>query len=255
MTGNMSAPGSMLPVLLSGFLGGYPTGAQAAAESHRTGRLTKDEANRLLLFCSQAGPSFLFGMVALRFPEGKYAWMLWAVQILSALTVAMLAYKPNESKDIGVHLHAVTFSTAMQRAIRAMASVCGWVVIFGVILGYLSVLPLGKTGHALLAGILELSNGCMTLEAVENPRLRFLLAAVMLNFGGICVALQTASVAEGLDLRFYLLGKLTQTAIAVLYALAFLGHYGALTPILSVFLLFTMLNSRKRSSIPVKIGV
>jgi hypothetical protein len=77
----------------------------------------------------------------------------------------------------------------------------------------------------------------------------------MLNFGGICVALQTASVAEGLDLRFYLLGKLTQTAIAVQYALAFLGHYGALTPILSVFLLFTMLNSRKRSSIPVKIGV
>ena len=99
LTGNLGGSG-ILPVLISGFLGGYPTGAQAAAQLWRTGRITRTQGNKLLLFCSQAGPSFLFGMVAAQFPERSYLWKLWAVQILSALCVFLFIPRNTYSKVI-----------------------------------------------------------------------------------------------------------------------------------------------------------
>ena len=107
----------------------------------------------------------------------------------------------------------------------------------------------------LLSGLLELTNGCLQLEAVENPDFRFLLAAVMLNCGGICVFLQTASVARGLNLKYYLLGKLLQTGFSVLYSLGFLGFWQALIPIFGVIYLFRRRIPVKRSSIPAEVGV
>ena len=73
LTGNLSGGSGYLPILLSGFLGGYPVGAQAVTENWKTGRISRETANKMLMFCSQAGPSFLFGMVAARFPEGHLA--------------------------------------------------------------------------------------------------------------------------------------------------------------------------------------
>lgn len=254
LTGNLGGSG-VLPVLISGFLGGYPTGAQAAAQLWRTGRITRTQGNKLLLFCSQAGPSFLFGMVAAQFPERSYLWKLWAVQILSALCVFLLIPRDTYCKNIPADPLQLSLTTAMQRALSAMVRVCGWVVIFRVILGYLSALHLSETVTILLGGILELANGCMELKSVESLELRFFLGAIMLNFGGICVLLQTASVAEGLDIGIYLLGKLLQTGFCILISLTFLGHWKGLIPILLIFLLFRSPFTAKKGSIPAEIGV
>jgi hypothetical protein len=95
----------------------------------------------------------------------------------------------------------------------------------------------------------------MELKNAESLELRFFLGAIMLNFGGVCVLLQTASVAEGLDIGFYLLGKLLQTGFCILISLTFLGHFGCLIPILLIFLLFRNPFTAKKGSIPAEIGV
>ena len=243
-------------ILLSGFLGGYPVGAQTAAESWRTGNMTRETANRMLLFCSQAGPSFLFGMVAWQFPNSGYAWLLWVIQLLSAWSVAHL-FQVEKQRTISVS-HSVTLSDAMKHAARAMASVCGWVVIFRVVIGFarrcgLWLLP--QWSQVLISGILELTSGCLMLSEVSSLPLRILLAAVMLNFGGICVVMQTAAVTDGLDIRYYILGKLLQTVFSLLYSLCFLGYFAALIPIFLIFLLKKRSNMRKNSSIPDPVGV
>ncbi len=254
LTGNLSGEG-LIPVLVSGLLGGYPVGAQTAAESFRSGRISRDRANRLLMFCSQAGPAFLFGMVAARFPEPRYGWMLWGIQLISAVSVGFLVHVPDRPATTQEARSPVSFTRAMGSALRAMASVCGWVVVFRVILGFLAFLPVNGVTKVLISGFLELSNGCLCLDTVENISLRFLLAALMLNFGGICVLLQTASVIDKLDLRYYLLGKLLQAGFAGLYCMVFFGYYGAILPVIAVILLRFRGKTAKNSSIPAQLGV
>lgn len=245
-------------ILVSGLLGGYPVGAQAAAEGYRSGNLTQAQANRLLAFCSQAGPSFLFGMVALQFPEAKYPWLLWLIQILSALTVAHMIPQCAQSDREPRAKAPISMAKAMKKAVAAMASVCGWVVIFRVVIGFVKrwvlwLLP--ETAQILICGLLELTNGCLMLSQIPDIPARFLMAVLMLNFGGFCVFLQTQSVAAVLDIRRYWLGKLLQAGFSLCYAAVFLGIWWALIPALLAIACTFAQNKRKNSSIPLAVGV
>lgn len=244
--------------LISGLLGGYPVGAQAAAEAFRNGRLSREGANRLLMFCSQAGPSFLFGIAAAQFSETRYGWMLWAVQLISAWTVARLMPGSEENSKNFFESKQITITDSMKKAVFAIASVCGWVVIFRVFLAFLNrwvLWFLPETVRILISGLLELTNGCLMLSTVTDDSVRFILAAVMLNFGGICVLMQTASVAQGLDLRYYIRGKLLQTILSLLFGLLLLGNYTMLIPIAGIFLALKSGKLRKNSSNPAMVGV
>ena len=89
LSGCFGIPRAASPVIIPALLGGYPVGAKSAADFYRQKRIRKQEAERLLAFCSNAGPSFLFGMVAGFFPERKTVWLLWAIHILSAYLTAI----------------------------------------------------------------------------------------------------------------------------------------------------------------------
>lgn len=244
--------------LISSFLGGYPVGAQALARSVDAGQRRKQQADRMLAWCSQAGPSFIFGIAAAQFPGSIYGWLLWGIQMLSAMSVRFVFSANSGENAIPVQVPTKNLSRAMNSALRAMGTVCGWVVIFRVLLGFLDrwlFFFLPNDVQILISGLLELTNGCLMLDRIDNLQLRFLLCLVFLNFGGLCVVLQTASVAEKLDIRYYLAGKLLQTAFALLYGGLFLGHYAAALPLLLLFTGILLTKIRKNSSIPAKIGV
>lgn len=251
-------PDSCGGVLLTGFLGGYPIGASLAAREYRSGHLTKEQADRLIMFCSQAGPSFLFGIVAGQLANAASVWILWSIQLLSALSVAWLVPGGTPMLPAAYRARRLTFTEAMRGAISAMASVCGWVIVFQVLMAFLKrwflwLLP--ESLEILLCGALELTNGCLMLSSLDSRDLRFLLASLMLNFGGLSVIMQTASVTEGLSLGRYLLGKGLQTGFSVLYCLVFLGNPLAMLPVFLVFFFRKSLEIRKNSSFPVKLGV
>ncbi len=263
-------PAGAESLLLVGFLGGYPTGALCVAEAFRRGRLSRQDAERMMVFCSNAGPSFLFGIVGGMFPRNWMVWLLWGIQIVSALVCGILL--PGGA-DGQVTLPEETHSSlpaALAQALRSMASVCGWVVIFRVLLGFLDrwlfwVLP--PEWSIVLSGVLELTNGCCSLPAVCGIGSRFLLASVLLSFGGLCVAMQTASVTEGLSFRLYLPGKLLQSAVSLMLSLAaqVLLPDGVKLPMMlflllpsAIFALYFLRSGAKKeksSSIPVKLGV
>ena len=48
-----------------GLLGGYPVGGRTVGQLYRAGQLSRDEAEGLLAFCNNAGPSFILGIVGL----------------------------------------------------------------------------------------------------------------------------------------------------------------------------------------------
>ncbi len=245
-------------LILTGLLGGYPTGAKLAAEQYRTGFISKVQGDRLLWFCSQAGPSFFFGIVSSQMENRHSAWVLWGIQLLSALSVAWLLPGDTGHARISATSTSVGKTEIMVTSLKAIAVVCGWIIAFSVILCFMErwllwLLP--QEVQILLCGLLELTSGCMMLHQISDPELRFFIAAIMLNFGGLCVMMQTCSVVQCLDHRGYLWGKCLQTTFSMLYALAWLGHIWLLIPVFSVLFARFPVHARKKSSIPDKLGV
>ena len=208
--------GSLTSYLAVGFLSGYPVGAKNVTDGWRGGALSKDDAQRMLAFCSNAGPSFLFGMIGPMFEQWYIPWMLWMIHILGALVSAAVA---SPKKIRGVPAGVITLVQALYSSVRTMGIICGWVVLFRVMISFLEkwcfwAIPDGM--FVLVSGLLELVNGCVRLGQLELDGLRYLIAGVMLAAGGCCVTMQTVSVCEGLSLQWYFHGKCIQCAVSIL---------------------------------------
>ena len=207
-------------LLAVGLIGGYPVGAQCVAQTYRCGRIDRDTARRMLGFCSNAGPSFIFGFLSSCFAP-QALWLLWGIQILSAILTGILL--PGGARDRVPECESAPISpvSVLEQSVRTMGLICGWVVVFRVVLAFLRrwfLWMLPAWADILVSGLLELSNGCSRLVLAEPEGLRFVLASGTLAFGGVCVWLQTASVTKGLGTGFYLPGKAVQTVISVALA-------------------------------------
>jgi hypothetical protein len=130
---------------------------------------------------------------------------------------------PEKSNNTVANLQGkpVSLPHAVHRSVRIIGNVCGWIIVFRVILAFanrwfLWFLP--ATGQVILTGLLELANGCCELSRIPQEGLRFLVAAGILSFGGLCVTMQTAAVTDGLSLRWYFPGKILQTLFSLLLA-------------------------------------
>lgn len=243
-------------LLIPAFLGGYPVGAQSAAAAFRNGQLSKAEAERLLSFCSNAGPAFLFGMAGAMFPRRWMAWALWGIHVSGALYASLLIPGGGSPAVRLAKPRPLSSADALNAAVRVMASVCGWVVLFRILLAFLSrwvfwILPAAV--QVVATGLLELTNGCCALCAVSDVSARFCICAGMLALGGLCVAMQTRSVTDGLSLRQYFLGKLLQTVFSV--ALAALIAYGSWLPFGAVVLAVPVIKLQKKGSFSPVFGV
>ncbi len=204
-------------LLAVGLLGGYPVGAQCVASAWKNGQLSRENAERMLGFCNNAGPSFLFGILGLMFEKRWIPWCLWSVHILSAIIVGTLT-KEKCYDTVPLHNSPISLTNALNNAIRVMAAVCSWVVLFRIMLTFLSrwvlwLVP--EYWRVLIAGLLELSNGCVQLKVIASTGLRMIIAALLLAFGGLCVTMQTRSVTTGLSIKYYLSGKMIQAIISV----------------------------------------
>ena len=246
-------------ILLTGFLGGYPVGAQAVGKAYSEGKLHPQDAGHLLRFCSNAGPAFLFGMISGLFEKTAAAFALWGIHIFSAILVGIfLPCGPCRKVSFEENRGNAAISDTMKSAVGVMAGVCGWVTVFRVVIAFLNrwiMYKLPDILRIILTGILELTNGCCTLSAVAQPELRFVLCSVFLAFGGICVTMQTVSVISGLPVRHYLAGKLLQTLFSLLLSASVVLHTG--TPVFLLLALLAVLvgKKQKRSGNPMAVGV
>lgn len=220
-------PENAAPILVVGFLGGYPVGAQCTAEAVRQGHISRENGRRMLAFCSNAGPAFLFGIGSQIFTDIRMCWALWIIHILSALLVGIMTPGEAEERNHVKHTKSTDPANALTQSIKTMSMVCGWVILFRVILifcqrWFLWLFP--DWAQILFCGLLELANGCCSLLRIESEQLRFLLFATMLGFGGLCVTMQTLGVTQGMDASRYLPGKVTQSLISTLLAALFISR-------------------------------
>lgn len=204
-------------ILISGFLGGYPVGAQCIRQCYDAQQLSREDAHRLLGFCSNAGPGFIFGMSAFLFSNPLCSWLLWGIHIVSALLSGL--FIPGKShKKCAPQRQRITLTMAVQQSIKTTASVCIWIVLFRIITAFcekwlLRACP--QSFRTLSAGILELASGFAALRNIPQESERFILATLFLGMGGLCVGMQTMTVTGPLGTGWYFPGKFMQSFIGI----------------------------------------
>jgi len=240
--------GTCAAALALGFIGGYPVGARTAIQLYESGQCSRTEAERLLAFCNNCGPAFIFGVVGAGiFNNSKVGMILYLTHMCASLLVGFLFrfYHPHDlphhAKTSSAQFLSVRFSAAFSHsvlnALQSSLNICGFIVIFTVILrmfafsGILSALsavivrlltPLHLSHlpvQQLLAGLLELSSGVSALtEGSVSGRVP--IAAFMLGWAGLSVHLQVIAFMgdSKLSVRTYLTGKLLHGLLSALLA-------------------------------------
>lgn len=210
-------------LLIPSFLGGYPVGAGAVRDAWRRGLLDREDAQAMLAYCNNPGPAFLFGIAAPMCSSPGEGWALWGIQLLSALTVGLLQNRTPSSRQVSLPEAPAGTRDALKQALQLTAQVCGWVILFRIAAAFCSrwfLWALPAWARAAAVGLLELTNGTVELGTVSSPALRFLLTSMLLSFGGLCVQLQILSATRGLGRKRFFAGKLLQTLLSGIFALA-----------------------------------
>ena len=210
-------PANNQSILLLACIGGYPIGAQVVANAWKNRSITRTQAERLMGFCNNAGPSFVFGLMSTIFDGFWLPLFLWVIHIGSALLSGILLLNKDSGEAPISKSHKDNISQIILKSVRITGTVCGWVTLFRAVLYILEIKCNIQSMFlkVVLFGLVELSNGCVMLHEITPVGLRFILASAMLSAGGFCVALQTASVAGELGLGMYVPGKFLQICISV----------------------------------------
>ena len=192
---------------IAGLLCGYPVGAKIVGDMYKNKQCTKSEAQRMLAFCNNSGPLFIIGTVGVgMLHSAKSGLILYIAHILSAIATGIIVRLiiPAKQKNCKVEFHTTilsgNFHDALTDSIKSMASVCGNIVFFSVIISALnpiltSILPT-LTGRGLASGIIEISTGISILSKEgQLPVIGFLLA-----WSGISVIMQVDGIISPLGL-------------------------------------------------------
>ncbi len=210
-----------------GMIGGYPSGAQMCATLYESGSISKQDAERLVKFCNNAGPAFIFGVMGSGiFGSLRCGILLFLSQLLSALFIGILLKK--RSFDLSSECMEQTnakafpeaFTVSVKKAGQSILQICMFVTVFSVICAFLSKLfsPIVPQSAApVLRGMLELSSGAQALQNAAHPMwLKLAIAAFLLAFSGLSVYSQTVSILlqAGLNTDGILTWKLLQGIFA-----------------------------------------
>ena len=231
-------PGTCAPALILGIIGGYPTGAKAAAELYRSGLCSRDETERLLSFCSNCGPAFLFGVVGCGiFASPNCGLLLAGVHYAAAILTGFVLNRRGKCPDsrslppkaVSVPL-TVAFVDSVTGAMRGMLDLFSFVLCFAAVTQLLSLSGLSgaasrfllpflpaKEGEALLLGLLEMTRGVASLPQ-GTLTARLVTASALIGWGGLSVHCQVLALLRDTDLSAakYLQGKLLHSIFSAL---------------------------------------
>lgn len=222
---NQSGKGAV--VFLIGIICGYPTGAKVIADIYKEKGFSRDDAERLLAFCNNSGPLFVIGAIGTNMlADYNLGVALYIIHILSAVFVGVILRKSGKRQketmlcDIGVKSISQAVSESVEGAVKSILNVCGYVVFFSILCAIVK--------DVFLVSILEVTTGAKNIIAYGfGEKITFVLLSGIIGFGGICVLFQVQSAVcdTGLSLKFYILGKVTQSFISMVLAFLYVNLF------------------------------
>lgn len=212
--------------MLLGMFCGFPVGARAAISAYDRGRLTRDEAERVICVSTEPSSAFLLNAVGVSLHGNRrYGSALLGITLLSALLIGLIAARipsageprpdaPDPVVEPSGGSGARFFTDAIRQALNGMLTVSAYVVFFSAFCGTLTAVVdrwhLPETLRATVFCLTELSGGVSVASALTPPRLSALFTAFAVGWSGLSVHCQVLSVCDGRGLRMrrYFFAKL-----------------------------------------------
>lgn len=216
-------------------IGGFPTGVKLLSELVESGRLSRDDAGRMLCFCFGSGPSFIIGIVGLRvFNSAAAGGILFAACFASSLLMAAIVRARGEivlkSADSGgFNLGSECFISSVVGSARVMFTVCAMIVGFAAItallrgIGAIDLLARLFSSSDILEAALEITR----IKEIAPSNAALPICAALLSFGGVCVHLQISALGKGIPLRGFLLSRIPAMAVSALFVFPFSRKFAA----------------------------
>lgn len=202
---------------LIGQLSGYPVGAKLLQDAAERNEIEQTAAKRMVSFCNNASPAFIIGIMTPLFTNVHVAIILWIIQIATSILLGMLLPKTQEKICNQSKRQKQNIPKIMADSIKGTVTVCGWIILMGILLAYVNepiLKKLNPLGKALFSGSIELTSGLFCMYNIQSEHIRFVCSSVLLSLGGICVLLQTRSVAPFISIRAYLTARLLHAIVS-----------------------------------------
>ena len=191
------------------FLGaffGFPMGARAVAHYYTSGAMTKEEAERLLLFSGNASPFFLIGGVGLGMMSSLRAGLyLYFLQLFFSFGCGLVLahFAPPAKEKIcatPISKEPLSVPSSIRGAVRSSLFITGYVLFFSALCSV--VLPLLKSPFfsRLMAALLEIATAC-SLSTAKTDALTLPFCAFAVVFSGFSVFFQTQDCITKTDLK------------------------------------------------------
>ena len=190
-------------IFIMSLVGGFPVGARLITDSFQKGRLTVNQAKRMLLFCVNPGPAFVINIVGLSMLGSQRAGVLLFVSVcFSALITGVISrvFKDDDkvadcSINSGISSPLIL---SVKESINAIISVCGWIVIFSSLMGVVNSFQFDEMLKQWLNMAAEVTSGCaISVKSFPLP-----VTALILGWSGICVHLQLMSYISACKLKY-----------------------------------------------------
>lgn len=228
-------PGEAACAMLLGCVSGFPVSAKITAMLYNDHQIEKHEAEHMLMFCSNAGPAFVFGVIGRYiFKSSKISFALWLTHIVSAVIIGIL-FRPRlsqeqQGKALYLKNEARSSASLTQSIIDAGNSViqiCLLIIFFSILIEFTTaIIPPQLRSSSLfpfLVGLLELTNGVSAFPHQPTEAV-FVMMSALLAWNGCCIHMQVLSVTSKSQLKMkkYFAGKflhmLLSTAVACMIA-------------------------------------
>lgn len=213
-------PADCLPAILLGQLGGYLSGAKTVQSLHSCKAISDSQAERLMLFCVNAGMGFSVNAVGSGMLNSRQAGRILLLALcISSLMLGIASRVFIKEKPVSIQKSnsiSIPFSAAVtgsvSSAAKAMLTACAFAIAFSA-LGAISDAYIQNSSLRLaLSCLLEVTKGCADLSGSASLP----LIAAVCAFGGICVHMQIFAVTDKIKInipRFYLF-RLLHAALA-----------------------------------------
>ncbi|MDR1150447.1 MAG: hypothetical protein LBJ93_02345 [Clostridiales bacterium] len=262
-------PGIFIFVFISGIISGYPVGSKLVVNLRKDKKITREQANTLIMFCNNPGILFILGTVATSMLKNKYiGYFLILTNYLTVLLIVFIfgflsrinnkkekkfftkekflfkfkrTFKKlmSNKKSIGYIL-----SKSVSDAIESMLQICGFIVLFSVIVKILELIKLCELIYGfkpdfllpnldfnkfkgIFISLFELTNGVKILCLNKLSKNLASILALVISFGGLSVHAQTFSLMSNTDIskKRYLISKIIISLVVFLFSYIFYNFF------------------------------
>ncbi len=212
---------------LSGCLFGFPLGTKTAVSLYEKNIISKQEAEKLICFCSNTGPAFIVGIVGTALCSKKIAFVIYFSQILSAIIIGLILRKEDTFQENVLYDTQIRFSLsdipkAISNSIMPMLNICAFICFFSCVSGsvenILTALGANEYISVFFIGLFEITKGISLLENYSTNFASVFCSAFLIGWSGLSVILQSISITSkfGLSCKKFVISKALQGLICAI---------------------------------------